>query len=375
MDEKGFDGLLLTLVDNVRYVTQFDRPLHSALGRAATGQYTAVLPREGESILYIPQTQYVVNPKFIHERNPWISDVRLLRDWINSGDYEKWSQDLEKGLRDRDLTNKVLGVDFMSFQALEKLKRSLPNAEIKSVYGEMHETRAIKSRDEIRLMRMSCEIVQLGVEAAMKLISNGVKECKLAAAVAREVYAAGAEALAFNPYTRGGKDSVPRYFATERRLSYGDVVNIDAGCIYGGYCSDIHRSTVVGRPTIAQKEAYRALYEAYMEMIKKVFRAGVSVSDIINRWYEILESNYSAHSEPYGHMIGLSTVDGPYIFGRHCKDFTYKSGMVFCFEPRIGSLELSAEMGGFFRIEDEFVITENGVDMISNLPYEEKLLS
>ncbi|MEE8637951.1 MAG: M24 family metallopeptidase, partial [Candidatus Margulisiibacteriota bacterium] len=71
----------------------------------------------------------------------------------------------------------------------------------------------------------------------------------------------------------GKRSAKPHGFATDKKIRKGDLVVIDFGALYNGYCSDITRTVTVAKPTQKQGKVFRIVREAQKRAIKAV-RAG-----------------------------------------------------------------------------------------------------
>ncbi len=67
----------------------------------------------------------------------------------------------------------------------------------------------------------------------------------------------GADDISFEPIVASGKNSsMPHAIPTDKKIESGDIITIDFGCIYKGYCSDMTRTIFVDYV----KEEYKKVY-------------------------------------------------------------------------------------------------------------------
>ena len=129
---------------------------------------------------------------------------------------------------------------------------------------------------------------------------------------------------------------------------------MDFGCIYGGYCSDMTRTVVIGRADAEMKKVYQTVLDAQLAAIAAV-REGVTGAELDRIARDII---YGAGYEGcfghgLGHGVGL-LIHEPLKISSLGKDPLVK-GNVFTVEPGI---YLKGKYG--VRIEDMIQMTENG---------------
>lgn len=60
----------------------------------------------------------------------------------------------------------------------------------------------------------------------------------------------------------GLRSSLPHGVASDKLIESGDLVTLDFGAYYKGYCSDITRTVAVGQPSDRLKEIYQVVFDA-----------------------------------------------------------------------------------------------------------------
>ena len=104
----------------------------------------------------------------------------------------------------------------------------------------LHPMRAIKSADEIDLMRKASELTNLGHRRAMSVTAPGVREYQVEAAMEFEWSVRGAMRNAYPSIVGSGPNAcILHYRAGDRVMQDGELVLVDAGCEYGLYASDV----------------------------------------------------------------------------------------------------------------------------------------
>jgi len=252
----------------------------------------------------------------------------------------------------------------LSHQAYCRLRDVLgcEPADVSSLVSGM---RAVKSREELSLIRRAIEVVEASMEKVLDALEKGVREYELAALAAGEIRARGA-APAFEPIVAFGEHAAhPHAKPGSRELREGDVVKVDLGARVCGYCSDITRTAALGEPPQRLRSALRAVVKAQEEAINALAES-VAARDVDARAREVLRSEglleYFNHG--LGHGIGLEVHEAPSLSPRS-RDIL-RAGMVTTVEPGVYIRGL-----GGVRVEDDVLVTEDGARVLSKL---EKLL-
>jgi len=168
----------------------------------------------------------------------------------------------------------------------------------------------------------------------------------------------GAEGLAFATICGSGPNSCClHYRANDRRLEDGDLLVLDVGAKYRLYCADVTRTIPVsGRFTPRQREVYAHVYAA-SRAAAKVLKPGASLRAAHEVAAAYLEEHglgaYFPHS--VGHGLGLLVHDAPGL------EDVLEPGMVVTIEPGVYIAEESLGV----RIEDDYLITDTGAELLS----------
>lgn len=116
--------------------------------------------------------------------------------------------------------------------------------------------RTIKDEEEIENIKMACEITDNCFEYILSYIKPGMTEKDIAKAI-EDYYKERTEGLAFETIVASGENSSkPHATPTDRKIKETDIITIDMGCKYNGYCSDMTRTIFVGEVTEEMKFVY-----------------------------------------------------------------------------------------------------------------------
>lgn len=264
------------------------------------------------------------------------------------------------------LGSKTLGIDGMTMRATEMLafKQLAPDLQIETVERDLTHIRSRKQRDEVESMRRAVQIAEAALGEVIKWVQPGMTERQIARKLDEAMMNNGAEALAFESLVQTGPNSAtPHGFVTDRVLQAGEFLLIDFGCMMHGYPSDITRTFCIGEPTEEMQKIYDTVARAN-EAARQVVKPGIAMSEVDRAARDVIEAagygQYFTHRT--GHGLGLDPHEPIPQIAQGVADLL-EPGMAFTIEPGI----YIPELGGV-RIEDNVVVTETGVDVLTSYP-------
>ncbi|MFW6038500.1 MAG: M24 family metallopeptidase [Candidatus Saliniplasma sp.] len=215
--------------------------------------------------------------------------------------------------------------------------------------------RIIKSPAEQELIREGADAISEVMTEVIETAEEGMKEKDLTAKAKMLMDLKGGETYSFEPFAMSGKNSwLPHRTSTDKKFKKGELILVDMGLIWQGYCTDITRTFTVGEPGQKEKDFFDAAYEAQKEAKKKV-KPGIKAKEVHERAVEVFEeyglSEYFPHLT--GHGLGYDIHEAPII--DQGQETELKTGMVVTVEPGI----YKEGIGGA-RVEDMLLVTEKG---------------
>jgi Xaa-Pro aminopeptidase len=240
-------------------------------------------------------------------------------------------------------------------------------AELRSTEHLVESARAVKSSTELAVLREAAARLTPVAEAAFAAVRPGIAERDVAAIIEAALRAAGFERPAFETIVASGPNAaLPHHRAGGRLLAEGDLVVLDFGGVLDGYCSDLTRTVAVGAPTEDARRLHAAVQDAQQAAIHAV-RPGVSAAAVDAAARDLLKSRGlgDAFGHGTGHGLGLDVHEEPRI-GPPRSDAPsaqLEPGMVFTIEPGV----YVPGLGGV-RIEDDVVVTGEGVEVLTSVP-------
>ena len=361
---------------------------------------SAVVAREtGLSVRSLPALQQVVD-SLVRLRLP----VYHLRDYASADAAD--SDSLTRGSR-------FMGDLAERYRAME--------LQVGDAHPMVDSLRARKSPAELKLLRRAIDITTASLTRAMRSAKPGMYEYELQAAVEGGFRRAGADGTSFGSIIGSGPNSTQyHYERNDRKMEAGEVIVMDVGASYKGYAADVTRTIPVsGKFTPEQRAVYQLVRDA-QAAAEKVARPGASArawSDTARAvearglarlgliesedatfdppWASMCQTNTAACKQAFlymahglGHGIGLEVHDPP----RYGGGASFDVGQVFTIEPGVyistklldmlpdtpknrafidkvrKTVERYNNIG--VRIEDDYLVTSNGVEWLSRAPRE-----
>ncbi len=277
---------------------------------------------------------------------------------------------LMDGRRSRSHYNAQLSVDQYR---IEKLRARYPQMELVDIAPAVDALRAVKTPEEIEILRRNGALSAAAVRQAMLAGRPGVFEYEIEAAAVGVVLKGGAKSAAYAPIVGSGPNScIFHYEKNDRRVGAGEVVLMDFGADLDHLAMDITRTwPASGKFSAEQGEVYRIVLAVEKACIE-AYKPGATPKDVREHVAEVLKAkglDPRGQLGGFGHGVGLCVHDvplGPVL----------KEGMVFAIEPAL----YYPEKGFGVRIEDTVLITATGCEVLTkDVPKEiadvEKLLA
>ena len=244
------------------------------------------------------------------------------------------------------------------------LQKALPGAEFVDAHAAISKLRLHKTAAELALLRKAIELSEAALEATLQEFRVGMTETDVEAILLRNLFAHGADGLAFAPIVASGSNAArPHAHARhDYRIKAGDALLFDFGGSYQGYSADITRTFFVQEVS----EHDRAFYDTVLAANargREVSRPGITASAVDDAVQKILEQSQFAQFRRHktGHGLGLDIHEAPQIMRGNMD--VLEPGMVFTIEP---GLYREGEAG--VRIEDDVVVTASGIECLTSFP-------
>lgn len=245
-----------------------------------------------------------------------------------------------------------------------------PIANFVDAHAEISTVRLIKTPDEISLLKKAIQISECALEATLQEVTVGQTEKEIEGILLRHMFSMGADGIAFEPIVAAG-DNAAQPHATARadyQIKRGDALLLDFGASWMGYNADITRTFFVGEVSDYDRAFYNTVLAAN-ERGKEVSKEGSTAHDVDDAVQVVLENSQFAQFARHktGHGLGLDVHEAPQIMRGNMD--TLKAGVVFTIEP---GLYRDGECG--VRIEDDVVVTKDGIECLTSFDRELRIV-
>lgn len=357
MDRAGIDALILTSDENTYYFTGFRSIVWDS---KVSTPATAVITRDGDTALATSN-----GGRWTAGATSCVKDIR----YYGGDGYRTYTDAIVSLLREKHLDKGRIGLELgcghkmhLNYVMTRDLFAALKDAERVDASSILWHVRCIKSPAEIEKLRVSGEINVRAIEKGFSMVREGMTEMDLYGIIMGEYLLKGAErALPLGLRAGAERYSQSNCPPSYRPIGKGDIILVDGGPFYHGYCSDIIREAVIGAPTPHQQDVFNVARDACYAGLEAV-KPGEpvrSVCDAVDKFFD--NSRYAVltvYKHWSGHSIGVGVHEYPML--DTLTDAVLTPGMVFAIEPYIYE-----EGVGSLGIEQNFVVTETGYDIIS----------
>ena len=332
--DQGLDGMLITNLTNIRYISGFT-------GSAA-------------SCLITPDSQYfITDGRYIEQSKAQVKGFKRFIDMDSHLSIIRKNNLNPNGLKI------AFEGDHVTFSLYEEMTSIFPETTWEHTGMILEDLAAVKDEIELDAIRTAVEVTDRVYEETLPMVRPGYTEKQVANSMVAK-YREYAEGEAYSPIVATGPNgALPHAIPTDREFKKGDFIVIDAAAKYAGYHADMTRTPVVGEATGKHHEIYGIVKEAQQRGCDAA-KAGVpcKVVDAATREY-IKEMGYGEYyTHGTGHGLGLEIHTSPRFSPQ--SEAVLNVNNVMTIEPGI----YLAGWGGV-RIEDDVIIKEDGCEILN----------
>ena len=344
LDSHPLEAILFTSLENIRYLCGF------------TGSDGAFIITQKESF-------FLTDSRYWTQADEEVKGSRIIH-------YKKKMEGIHSLLFDLKLREIGFESAFLPFLAYQFLAERLANeTRLLPLEDELRNLRAVKDAHELTFLRKAIDISSNAFFRIGEILKEGVVEREVALEMESFMKRDGADAIGFDIIIASGKRSaLPHGKASGKQIEKGDLILIDFGSGFQGYHSDQTRTVVCGSPSPEQLKIYQIVKEAHDHAIEKV-RPGIPIGEVDGAARDHIRNQgygeYFGHGT--GHGIGLAVHEDPAVNSEN--KGLLQEGMVFTIEPGI----YLPDRGGV-RVEDMVLVTAHGVEVLTYLPAELKVV-
>ena len=364
MAEEGLDALVVRAPDNVLYLTNF---------WGMKGYEAVVFPRDGAPTLVCLEASAEDAA-----RTAWAEDVRFLRGYADHDPRPPLARTVELA-QDAAREHGTIGLELsLGTQASDRMVGEPTTfthdwfhsfgRQVADATPLLAAARAIKTEQELERMRLANEIAAAAMEHCREHLRPGMKESEAGALWNGFVHGEGTGwqgrvelALGFSLVWSG--PGIKTFTATgELPVQQDEPTLFEIWVCADGYWCDHTKNLCPGELRAEYAELERALLAVYERALEHC-RPGASLAELDRSVREgIAEAGYPGQpSHPIAHGVGARAHEPPYA--HQAGGGTIEEGMVLAVEPGI-----YWEGGGGLRVEDNFLVTADGVEKLSSFP-------
>lgn len=339
--DAGHDALLITNPVDTRYLTGF----------VGDDSWTLIPAKRGQPIV-LSDNRF---EEQIKQEAPHV--IAVMRK-------KSLAAELDKLTDRRNLQHIAVQCAYLTLDQYEKIGKQLGKRRLKAWDDGLLEQRAIKTDDEVKLIRKAGQIQQQAFLETLDFIQPGQREYEVAAFLEYRMRALGADGVSFPSIVAADANAaLPHAIPGSRKLKQGGIVLIDWGAKFKGYCSDMTRVIALGSMKPKMREIYQVCLDAQLAGIDAI-RPGVRFTDVDAAARQVIDDagygEYFGHG--LGHGIGLDIHEAPRL-SPLAGSGVLEPGHVVTVEPGI----YLPGVGGV-RIEDDVLVTARGKRVLTDLP-------
>jgi Xaa-Pro aminopeptidase len=356
--ESEADVLFVFRTEDARYLTAYRHHLGPAV---VIGNATVVLTAEDPPILF------TMDQEHCRARMPWLEgdQVQPRANFRELAGVKEFTDRVQRLLGSLD--GKTIGVDIYSPGMADRLAAAFPRSRFVEGYDILMKAKQIKTEDEIYCLKVANAMTEAAMDAALRFLRPGVRECEVLAEAWKTMTALGSEWTQCSNIVASGPYTAPyRRFTSDRILRLGDLVIIDIGGCYNGYYGDFTRTWVCGDvvPTSQQIDVHQQCYDALHRAAAACVPGNTNAQVV-----ETAGEQYVLSS--LGHGSGLNPWEAPHFSLTSKSDpLVLEANMVANLEPYHGIPSI-----GGVRLEHDLVIRPDGPEIYTTYPFDERLLN
>lgn len=333
MSSLDLQGIIISNPVNIKYLTGLD-----AEGVLLVTRKENIYITDGRYVEYVHSTLTLFDEIIVYD----VKDVSL-------DDYENFFMFCENvGFEEHFVTY----ADYKEFIRKYKINNLVETEYI------IEKQRMIKDEEELQNIKIACEITDNCFSYIISYIKPGMTEKQIANEI-NDYFKQRTDGLAFDTIVASGENSSkPHAIPTERKIQKEDIITIDMGCKYNGYCSDMTRTFFVGKVPDEVKPIYDLVLKNQVQTLND-YKEGSNIRVLSKMVMNDFKLNNYDLIHSLGHGVGLDIHEPPYI--NYKTDLPLKENMVITDEPGI---YIPGKFG--VRIEDTVQITKSGCITLTN---------
>lgn len=317
-------------------------------------KYLTNLDAEGELLITRKENVFITDSRYIEAVNSvlTIDDEVVVQDkrTMIKEDYETFFIFCE---------NVGFEENYVTFEQYKNLKQLYKVNDLIETELLVEKHRIIKDEEEIDKIKKACSLTDKCFYHLLEFIKEGMTESQVSREIEYYIKENGGDGVAFDSVVATGPNSSkPHSIATDRKIESGDVILLDFGAKYQGYCSDMTRTVFMDYIPEEIKSYYDLVLNSQKDVLKEC-KENANIKTLV----KMVESNLNANNlellHALGHGVGMDIHEMPFMSSKY--DRILQENMVMAIEP---GLYIPGKFG--IRIEDTVLITKNNCINLTN---------
>lgn len=263
-----------------------------------------------------------------------------------------------------------IGIDRLHHEAVAELQ--IQGLTVLDGQEPLEIARSIKSEEELKCMQAAVDTCEAAMDRMHKAVRPGMTEIELWSLMHQENIARGGEWIETRLLSSGARTNPWFQEASHRPIQAGELVSYDTDLIGPfGYCADISRAFLCGdgQPSAEQKARYQLAYEQ-IQYNMELLKPGMGFREFAEKSFQLSDDFIGNRYSVVAHGVGLCDeypkIAYPEDYEKGGYDGVILPGMTLCVESYIGH----RDGGEGVKLEEQVLITETGIRVLSRYPFE-----
>ena len=357
-DFDNIDALILTKPENITYV----------LGFNIESETSILIPNNNSRyidqkiIVFLNILEYDQVKEKVLQTESLDKQFELIK--IDSSN----KKILQNKLKEMNLKTIGFEDNYITVKNFKEWKEKFKGIEFLGVSEIINEARLIKTDKEIENIKKAADLGIIGFNTIYESIEEGKTEKELAAEAEYAMRKAGSDGTSFETIVASGNHSAfPHAKTSKKQVKKGDLIIVDIGARYNGYCSDMTRTFIFNGKNskyYSKKAELVNIVNECEEYVLEKIKSGEKAAEMDKLARDFFKSKKKGWSSRFihslGHGVGIDIHENPYLAPN--SEEILKKGMCVTIEPGL----YIPELGGA-RTEDLIIIKKNGFKSLSNM--------
>jgi len=322
------------------------------------------IPIDGPVILY----EYF-NCEGLSRHLNLINEVRpaITWDYFSNGDQagaqlDKWINEI------KDLTNsycksKKLAIDVLNGPAVTALNKV--GIEVVDAKLILEQARVIKSSEELKCMKASIEVAEIGINKMREELKAGMTEDELWSILHKTNIENGGEWIECRILSSGSRTNPWMQESSNKVIQNGEIVSFDTDMVGPyGYCADISRAFVEGNKFNEDQKKLYLMAAEHINHNSRLIKPGVLFTEFTEKSWKLPDEYYGNRYSCMVHGIGLCDewpmIRYPTDGGQ--REGSFEKNMTVTVESYIG--KVGGKEG--VKLEQQYLVGKNGLELMSH---------